>query len=34
MDQTELAQDLPFHTIANQTIRPECKSSNKWQQVH
>ncbi len=29
MDQTELTQDLPFQTIANQTIRPECKSSNK-----
>jgi hypothetical protein len=29
MDQTELAQDLTFHTIANQTIRPEWKSSNK-----
>jgi hypothetical protein len=29
MGQTELAQDLPFQTIANQTIRPECKSSNK-----
>ncbi len=29
MDQTELAWDLIFHTIANKTIRPECKSSNK-----